>query len=844
MKHAYALALLLGIGGMNALHAQSVPSPEAFLGYAPGAQFTYHYRVVEYFRAVDAQSPKVQVFSYGRTNEDRELIAAAVSAPEHLARLDEIKRNQRIIAGLEAGTVQGPVVPVVWLSYNIHGNESVSTEAAMVTLHYLATADTGNWLQDVVVILDPCINPDGRDRYVNWYRQAAASPPSALRAAYEHHEPWPGGRYNHYLFDLNRDWCWQTQLESRQRADLYRQWMPHVHVDFHEMGPESPYFFSPPARPYHEVLTPWQREFLQLAGRNHARYFDRNGWLYFTKEVFDLYYPSYGDTWPAYQGAIGFTYEQGGSGRAGLGIQISNGDTLTLADRIAHHYTTGLSTVETAWRNRERLLREFEAFFQSARQNPEGAYKSYIIKGSQDPARLRRLLELMDRNQIRYGYPASAGRTLSGWSYAQTANASFRLEAGDLVLPMHQPQSRLLRVLFEPKSRLEDSLTYDLTAWALPYAYGVDAFAVAEAVKLSDKPASLAFEPNRVSPARPYAYLSAWKDVQDVRFLAALAQAGILARSAAAPFILNGQQFDRGTLIITRTDNPGPSFDETLIRIANEQQQPLTLAPTGFVDAGRDFGSDAVQLTRKPKVALVNGPGAAATSFGELWHYFEQELRYPATVIHTQYLAEVDLAEFDVVVLGDGNYRRFQEKLLEYARKGGRIVALEGAVELFARLPKGTEETALSLAYAEQQEAEAKAAKEKPFEPGDKLRRYEDTERASLQEFTAGSIYRVLLDASHPLAFGEDSVFFALKNSSSTYPWLGENGWNVGVIRDSLPVAGFTGHLLQRRLYNSLAIGAESYGRGELVYFADSPIFRQFWHGGKLLLGNAVFLPF
>jgi hypothetical protein len=225
-----------------------------------------------------------------------------------------------------------------------------------------ANTKTKNWLKNELVIMDPCINPDGRDRYVNWFNSVVSIVPNPQTAAREHQEPWPGGRTNHYNFDLNRDWAWQSQQESRFRLKLYNEWLPMVHVDFHEQGFNEPYYFAPAAEPFHEVITPWQREFQLLIGKNNAKYFDANGWLYFTKERFDLLYPSYGDTYPTYNGAIGMTFEQGGI-RGGLAVINEDGDTLTLADRLEHHYTTGLSTVEIASNNSSKLVSEFKKYF-------------------------------------------------------------------------------------------------------------------------------------------------------------------------------------------------------------------------------------------------------------------------------------------------------------------------------------------------------------------------------------------------------------------------------------------------------------------------------------------------
>jgi hypothetical protein len=285
----------------------------------------------------------VKLEQYGTTNEGRPLILLYVTSPENLSRLEAIRQNNLRLAGMTpdkmAPDEKGPAI--VWLSYNVHGNETSSSEAALLTLYELvnpANTKTKEWLQHTVVIIDPCINPDGRDRYVNWFNSVVGMRANPQPYTREHSEPWPGGRPNHYYFDLNRDWAWQTQIETQQRIVKYNQWLPQVHVDYHEQGYNNPYYFAPAAEPYHEVITGWQREFQTIIGKNNAKYFDQNGWLFFTKERFDLFYPSYGDTYPLYKGAIGMTYEQGGHSRGGAAVINHDGDTLTLWDRFHHRY--------------------------------------------------------------------------------------------------------------------------------------------------------------------------------------------------------------------------------------------------------------------------------------------------------------------------------------------------------------------------------------------------------------------------------------------------------------------------------------------------------------------------
>lgn len=820
-----------------------VPSPADFLGYELGEQFSYHHQVVEYFKSVGAASPNVQLQSYGRTNEGRELMVAIVSDPSNLAQLEAIRTDNLKSTGLLEGEKGTRQKPIVWLSYNIHGNESVSSESAMATLYTLVTNDTAGWLKDVIVVMDPCVNPDGRERYINWYRQAQNSQLNINRDSWEHREPWPGGRFNHYLFDLNRDWCWQSQIESQLRAKLYQQWMPHVHVDFHEMGPNSPYFFGPAAEPYHEVITEWQREFQKLTGKNHAHYFNQNGWLYFTREIFDLFYPSYGDTWPTYQGAIGFTYEQGGSGSAGLALKITTGDTLRLTNRIAHHYTTSLSTIESAYKNQERLLREFNTYFEKAQNNPEGKYKSYILR-SENPDKLNALTQLLDRNQIRYAYNDNLNRAYAAYDYRAEKDSRLALKKGDLIISAYQPQANLVKVLLEPEAKLEDSLTYDLTAWSLPYAYDLEAYATTERIRLEQEGATPDFETLSVPETLPYAYVLPWGDLQDARFLGALLQAKLKARYATEAFKIGEQTFGRGSLIISRADNPKKNFDEKVIALANQYERKLVPSMTGFMEEGKDFGSNRVNYIKPVKVALVNGTGTTPTAFGELWHFFEQDLKYPVTVLNTAYLSAVDLSKYDVLILGQGSYSKFRDKLLAFAKGGGKLIALETAINTFTGKGKDDKTfTSLGKVYQAKQkeDAKAKAEKAKNQKPEELLRRYEHRERDRLSNFVAGSIYKVELDNSHPVAYGQDSVVYFIKRNRTAYPYLPSGNWNVGVFTDEEAVSGFTGAKLEAKLQNSLAIGVESQGRGSMIYFADSPIFRQFWYGGKLLLCNAVF---
>jgi hypothetical protein len=421
------LLLLIWLSCTCAAFSQKIQSPSEFLGYKLGDQFTYHYRIADYFRYVAKSSKNVKLVQYGTTNEGRPLLAMFITSDENIGRLEEIRHNNLGLAGIEkSATVTANTPVIVWLSYNVHGNEPSSSEAAMQTLYDMVNKDNGRtqpWLKNTVVVIDPCLNPDGRDRYVNFYNSVKGAQPDANPSAREHSEPWPGGRVNHYYFDLNRDWAWQTQKETQARVALFNEWLPQIHVDFHEQGSNSPYYFAPAAEPFHKVITPWQREFQTIIGKNNAKYFDQHGWLYFTKQEFDLLYPSYGDTYPIYNGSIGMTYEQGGIG-AGLAIATRTGDTLTLTDRIAHHLSNSLSTIETGSAYAQKALEEFKKYHDNSRTNPPGEYKTYVIKNNNSD-KIGALAKTLDRNGIQYGFGLKSSAT--GFNYMNGKTETFTI---------------------------------------------------------------------------------------------------------------------------------------------------------------------------------------------------------------------------------------------------------------------------------------------------------------------------------------------------------------------------------------------------------------------------------
>ncbi|TCC93668.1 zinc carboxypeptidase [Pedobacter frigiditerrae] len=822
----YLLYLLFVCLGTTTVLAQT-PSPDEFLGYPLGSKFTPHQKVVDYFKKVAAANKNIQLQVYGKTYEGRELLLAVISDPSNMDRLEQIRTNNLALSNAEKSAKATKQPAILWLSYNVHGNEANSTETSMRVLYTLAMAKESNvkdWLKNTVVIIDPCLNPDGRERYVSNFNMVSGVVPNPDPSAREHSEPWPGGRPNHYYYDLNRDWAWQTQIETQQRLVAYHKWMPQVHVDFHEQSYNEPYYFAPAAEPVHQDITTWQRDFQVTVGKNNAKYFDENGWQYFTKERFDLLYPSYGDTYPLYNGAIGMTYEQGGI-RAGLAVITSDGDTLTLKDRIDHHFTTSIATLETVSTHSEKLLTEFKKYFEQSTATPPGNYKTYIVK-AQNIERLRKMAELLKRNHIAFAF--GADRTLNGYNYENQKLENFKVERNDLIVNLQQPSSVLANVLFEPQTMVTDSNTYDITAWALPYAYGLNAYAVKEALIgtytfIEEKKESIP------AIAKPYAWVMPWNSIKDAQTLIALQKQNIKVRIAEEAFTIGGKVYPAGSLLVYRTENEKSikDFSKILSEIAKGNNVSLYPIASGYVEKGKDFGSSVYKLLTTPKVAVVTGQEVSSQGVGEVWHFFEQELDYPITLISVQNAGFLDINKINTLILPDGTYtEKLAEQLSSWITAGGKLILMEDAISsLVGKRP-------FDIKKKEYPEKKDKDINE---------RRYAEKDKDDLQNSIPGAIYKVSIDQTHPLALGLGKFYYTLKTDEKIYEPL-ENGWNVGTLKANSYIAGVAGEKVKKKLATGLLYGVQESGRGNIIYLGTDVLFRSFWENGKQMFTNALFL--
>ncbi|MEZ6196151.1 MAG: M14 family metallopeptidase [Planctomycetota bacterium] len=832
-----------------ALPAQDLPSPADYLGWQPGERYTAHHLVVGYLDELDRRSDRVRVVRYGRTNEDRELVLAFVTSAENQARLEELRLRMEKIADprrLAEGETAADLIadqPVfVWMSYCVHGNETSCTEAALQLVHDLAAAATEEGrklLQDAVVIVDPCVNPDGRDRYVNWFNGVVGRRGDPHPAAMEHDEPWPGGRFNHYGFDLNRDWAFASQIETRSRLKQFVRWHPQVHGDFHEMGHDSSYFFFPAELPVNANLPPYTLEWGEIFGRGNAAAFDARGWAYYTAESFDLFYPGYGDSWPSFTGAIGMTYEQAGHSSSGLAVEREDGEILTLEDRIEHHLVASKATIGTAAARRAELLRDYQRFRESAIEEGRGGeVREFILEPGADSERTARLVELLLAQGIEVRRATTGFRVPTAVDF-QGGRSDRQFAAGTYLVSLAQPLKRLAKTLLEPRTEIRELFFYDVSAWSLPYAFGVTAHWSPLAVEVAAEPV---LEVPRSTGAveegdATYGYLLRWDRIATIRATLRLFERDVVVRSAGKSFTMQGREWPRGTVFVARGGNPR-NLDAIVAEVATETGATFVPVKTGMSEKGIDLGSDNVTRLRPTRVALVGGEGVSATSFGAARFLLEELYDVPHSVIALSSLGRADLSGFGAIifpdVFGDPGERTITA-LREFVRDGGVVVAWDAAARSL-----GAEGAKLSGISTRDEAEEEKRKQEREKEKDEKPRRIEQREEEDRRRSAPGSIFRVELDPAHPLSFGYGDEIVVFKGGTRTFD--PHSGLAIGLFRDAPRLSGYLDEETDKRMRGRGYAMVERQGRGSVVFFAEDPNFRSAWHGLSRLLLNAIIL--
>ncbi|MEA2491749.1 MAG: hypothetical protein QOH21_3541 [Acidobacteriota bacterium] len=840
IRRSVALAALLlcfaAVTSAQTSAQAAIPTPDEFLGYKLGERFTPHHRILAYFDELTRRSDLITMRQIGETYENRPLMLATLTAPKNRTALDSIRRNVASLARGEVDATRAAEIArstpaVVWLGFGVHGNESSSAEAGMLVASELLR--NPQVLDNLIVIIDPLLNPDGRERYTDWYRRTRGTKANASPQAFEHQEPWPGGRYNHYMIDMNRDWTWMSQRETQARIAAYREWNPQVFVDFHEMSAESSYFFPPDAKPINQNLPSDVEHWLEVFGRANAAEFSKRGWPFFVAETFDLFYPGYGDAWPSLHGAVGMTYEVAGGGRGGTTYRREDGTSITLNDRLMRHFTTGMATVRTAAANREALLMYT---YDAARSQMEGGKNVFLLLPNSP--NFPYLVDLLQRQDVRVDM-LTAPVTMRATRLDRDDAESRSFPVGTAVVSTRQPYGRLANTLLEKSGTLDQTFLdeqkakaaadepdefYDLTTWSLPLAMNVEAYVTQTAVTGTTelrKPAPVAFR------TASYGYVIDGLDPNVYRLAGQLLENKVNFSVIDSDAPAGDRTFSRGSLVVLKGNNPA-TLDATLERVVTATGATVIPLESGWV-GGLSFGSDRVHHVRDPKIGLVGGPGVAATSYGMLWHTLDVDTPIPHETLGLDSLANLDLSEYRVLVFPDGNYatrlgKRGVDKIKAWVSDGGTIVAIGGA-NAFLR------------------EKDVEISKLKPWEAPKK--KDDDKTPVTDQRYNdyriPGSAFRTTMNTRSYLTFGVPRPPAVLVEGSNAYQPVGHAVDNILTIDPKNPlISGVAWPESLERMKGAVYVVNEPFGRGQVVTFADEPHYRLFWRATLPVFLNAV----
>jgi hypothetical protein len=868
----------------GAKYDPAIPTIQQVLGHDTGMEITPPDQVGDYLQALAKAAPtRTRLYEYARTWENRPLWLMVIGSAERIAKLDQVKRDlqrladPRSVPAADAARLVKELPVVTWLSHGVHGNEISSSDAALFEAYHLLAsqgdADVDTVLRESLVLIDPMQNPDGRARFIFQNLQGRAAVPDPTPYNAEHDEPWPGGRSNHYLFDMNRDWFAQTQPETRGRILIARDYWPHVTVDLHEQGGDNNYYFAPPADPLNPHITTSQVAAFELFGRANGARFDARGWPYFIREVYDSFYPGYGESWPIFQGSIGMTYEQA-SARA-LSYARDDGTVLTYRQAVMQHANAALVTAITAAKHRERLLREFLEYRRSAVDEGEKSKnREYLLVPGQDPSRADRLARNLASQGIevrRADEPFKIGTR--------------QLPAGTYLVSHAQPSGRLIRNLLDPVTdqpaefikkqeerrakRLNDQI-YDITAWNLPMLYDVELVTHPTALAVRGTTLPMTYDPQpapRTFAASNVAYLVPWGSAAAALSIEALRD-GIRMFSVGGPFTINGRRFPIGTVVIRVAGNPA-DLHARLTALATKHGAEIVPTDTTYVESGISLGSNESAFLKAPRVLLAYDTPSSSLSAG--WTRYTLERRYGqrVTTVRTASLARADFSDYDVVVLPSGNYggsinEAVLNRLKDWLRGGGTLVTLAEATRWATGTNVGLLSTTGLLKDGRPDVppsgsggaggaggsggaggaggAGGGGGNAKPAEFDYDKAIQPDRERPASQP---GAILRVQLETDHWLSAGHDEELFSMIEGNRVFaPLKLDNGRNVGIWakKDTLIASGLVWPEAQDILVNKGFLMHQPWGQGHVVAFAEDANYRAFSEGTMLLFMNAVLL--
>lgn len=794
----------------------NIPTPKEVIGHEVGEWHVTHDKLVEYMKALSNASDRISIEDRGKTYEGRPLLLLTITSPENHKRIDQI-RQQHINATDNADVDVSDQPIIVYQGFSIHGNEASGSNASLAAAYYLAastTSETKELLQNTVILFDPSLNPDGLQRFAYWANTNKSKNINPDPYDREYFEVWPRGRTNHYWFDMNRDWLPVQLPESRARIVSFHKWLPNILTDHHEMGTNSSFFFQPGIPSRTHPLTPQMNQDLtREIATYHAKAFDKIGSQYYSEESFDDFYYGKGSTFPDINGAIGILFEQGSS--RGHAQETVNG-LLTFPFTIRNQYTAAMSTLEAAKNMRVKILEYQQDFYEKARKESTKA-KAIAFGDSKDAAKSYHLAEVLKRHQIsvheaKSDFRANGKNFKRGYSY---------------VVPMNQKNQRLVKAMFDVRTRFQDSLFYDVSAWTFNHSFGVD---YAENISLSNLGSeikSLQLNEGVVSQKSDVGYLMPWNEYYTPKALNAILKKGLRAKVSMKNF-KNGQtSYDYGTIFIPVQNQKLTSSElyNFLIETANENHLVINGVDTGLND-GIDLGSNNFRAISLPKIGMLVGNGINVSDPGEIWHLLDQRYDMHVTKLDMIYFNRLDLSKYNVLIVPNSRELDVKsvEKLKTWVRNGGTLIGYRNAIKWMAKN---------KLVSVDFVKANIDSIKEVSFE---------EKSLKNGAQVIGGAIFEANLDRSHPINFGYKNSKIALFRNTTLFMKADKKSYNNPIqYTDNPLLSGYISKENAKAIKSTVPFKVQQLGRGRVIVFTDNTNFRAFWYGTNKLLMNAIF---
>ena len=807
----------------------AIKTPEQFFGFAMGSHQARYDMIINYMTYLTTATQRAKIQTIGYTNEMRPQIYVAFSSKSNLSKLENIQRDHLVLADPTKPMPDVTNMPVVvQLGANVHGNETSGGEAMILAAYYLTACDDADLkkiMDESIILIEPVLNPDGRDRFVNWVNMHRAEPPTADPADREHNEVWPGGRMNHYWFDLNRDWYLNVQTESQNRLKMYHSWYPNVVTDHHEMGTNSTFFFEPSKENAENPLVP--AYVYKTLNTKFAKYYEAAmndiGALYYTKESFDNLYPGYGSSYPDMQGGLGLLFEQG-SARGH--VQESQNGLITFAFTIKNQLVNALATLKASQENRVDLLKFQREFFASAVNDAlKNPVKAYVIGDASDATRVREFTRLMLQHKIEC-YELENTVTTDGLTFEKNKA---------IIIPTSQPQYRLVQSVFERPTKFADSIFYDASAWNLALSFGLPhaelktAYTKGTLVKMETLD-------NKATPPQKsnYAYVLNYADYNATKALYQLQKAGVAVKVSSKSFKINDRQFGHGTLVIplqTQTISADSVF-AAVKKIGQDANVNFVSIGTGFAQNGIDLGSNFISKTTKPEALLVVGQGVSAYEAGEVWHLLDTKVGMPISKVELSSLARLNLNRYNTLIMVSGQYPNdaaLVGKIKNWVANGGTLITLKTASEWAIKNGFSKEKLRTNT------KADSLTMRKTRFN-------FEDATAVEGAKNTSGSIYEADLDTTHPIGYGYSNRKISVYRNNNTFLEPSNVGSNTVVQYADKPLLnGYVHPQSLKKISGSAGILVNGEGNGRVILFADNPNFRGIWYGTNKLFLNAIF---